>query len=34
MHRGITYRKMILEGWMSIWVLKEHPMDEKEGMKT
>jgi hypothetical protein len=36
MHRVITSRKMISEGWMFIWALKEQTrMDmEKEGMKT
>jgi hypothetical protein len=35
-HRGITARKMISKGWMSIWVLKvQTPMDmEKERKKT
>jgi hypothetical protein len=36
MEKEITSRKMILDGWMSIWALKEQiPMDmEKKGMKT
>jgi hypothetical protein len=36
MHMGLRSRKMISEGWISIWALKEQTlMDmEKEGMKT